>query len=137
MRIFRSLLLLPLLAMTATASLAAEESEPPEARDKVATLIVYGTDPCPRSDGDEIVVCAREPEDERYRIPKRLRRAKPDAAQRSWSDRVQTLETVSRNGTPNSCSPVGSNGQTGCYAELLRRAREERAQAAREAPEAR
>lgn len=150
----RSFFLLPLLTMSASAAFAADdapvpetrgpipevpapEAPVPEARDKVATLIVYGNDPCPRGDGEEIVVCAREPEGERYRIPKPLRRAKPEAGQRSWSDRVQTLETVSRNGTPNSCSPIGSNGQTGCYAQLLRQAREEREQAAREAPEAR
>ena len=28
---------------------------------KVSEIIVYGTDPCPRSTDDEIVVCARKP----------------------------------------------------------------------------
>lgn len=96
--------------------------------DRITTLVVYGDDPCPRSSNDEIVVCAREPESERYRIPKRLRRGKPEAAQRSWGDRVQVLEMIGRQGTPNSCSPVGSGGQTGCIAQFLRQAREERNQ---------
>lgn len=105
---------------------------PADEPSKITTLVVYGDDPCPRSSNEEIVVCAREPESERYRIPKRLRRAKPDAAQRSWGDRVQVLEMVGRQGTPNSCSPVGSGGQSGCMAQFLRQAREERERAALE-----
>src|SRR5207302_9162497 len=34
----------------------------------VAEIIVYGNDPCPRSTEDQVVVCARRPEGERYRI---------------------------------------------------------------------
>jgi hypothetical protein len=122
----RLLLLLPLLLI----AMPANAAEPPvKDADKVTTLVVYGDDPCPRSSDEEIVVCAREPESERYRIPKRLRRAKPDAAERSWGDRVQVLEMVGRQGTPNSCSPIGSNGQTGCMAQFMRQAREERRKA--------
>ena len=130
----RIALILPLLL---TAVVARADDPPPPPQEKIATLVVYGSDPCPASTGDEIVVCAREPESERYRIPKRLRHTKPKAAERSWSDRVQTLETVSRIGTPNSCSPVGSGGQTGCFEKLIREAREERRQAANEMPDAR
>lgn len=125
----RLLLLLPLL-LTALPVNAADR--PASDTDKVTTLVVYGDDPCPRSSDEEIVVCAREPESERYRIPKRLRRAKPDAAERSWGDRVQVLEMVGRQGTPNSCSPIGSNGQTGCLTQFMRQAREERQKAAAE-----
>lgn len=125
-----SLLLCAGLALVAVPAIAADPpaSEPT----KITTLVVYGNDPCPRSSNEEIVVCAREPESERYRIPKRLRRAKPDTAQRSWGDRVQVLEMIGRQGTPNSCSPVGSGGQTGCIAQFLRQAREEREQTAHE-----
>lgn len=126
MRFARFLLCVTLAAVAAPA-LAADP--PPSEPDKITTLVVYGDDPCPRSSDEEIVVCAREPESERYRIPKRLRRAKPDAAQRSWGDRVQVLEMVGRQGTPNSCSPVGSGGQSGCMAQFLRQAREERERA--------
>lgn len=116
----------------ATPALAQEADAPKPTSEKISTLVVYGDDPCPRSSEDEIIVCAREPESERYRIPKRLRKARPDAAQRSWSDRVQVLETVSKQGLPNSCSPVGAGGQTGCFDQLLRQFREERAQQASE-----
>jgi hypothetical protein len=97
---------------------------------RMASLIVFGNDPCPRSSGDEIIVCARLPESERYRLPKRFRGKRENApAVESWSNRVATLESVSRAGTPNSCSPVGSGGQTGCYSQFLRQAREEQRQA--------
>ena len=38
---------------------------------RISEIIVYGTDPCPRSTDDEVVVCARKPESERFRIPER------------------------------------------------------------------
>ncbi|AGH48572.1 MULTISPECIES: hypothetical protein [Sphingomonadales] len=103
---------------------------PPE---KVSSLVVYGDDPCPRSTSDEIVVCGREPESERYRVPKRFRGKKAEPAQQSWSNTVRQLEWVSRAGTPNSCSPVGSGGATGCYQMFMRQARAEREQARQEA----
>ncbi len=95
------------------------------------TVPVFGNDPCPKASGDEIVVCPRLPESDRYRLPKRFRgkKASESAAGQAWANRVETLESVSRAGTPNSCSPVGSGGFTGCYAKLLADARAERRQA--------
>jgi len=119
-----------LLAQAAHAQPAEEQTPPPE---KVSTLIVYGNDPCPAGTGNEIIVCGREPESERYRVPKRFRGKKAEPAQQAWSNTVRELEYISRVGTPNSCSPVGSGGATGCYQQLLRQAREEREQARREA----
>lgn len=120
-----------LAAGPAIAQDTAGEVVPPP--DRISTMVVYGSDPCPRGSGEEIVVCAREPESERYRVPKRFREKKPEAAQESWSNTVRQLEWVSRVGTPNSCSPVGSGGATGCYQQLLRQARAEREQAKRDA----
>jgi hypothetical protein len=133
--IMKPIPLLLVAVMTATAVPAFAADPPPSEPTKMTTLVVYGDDPCPRSNDEEIVVCAREPESERYRIPKKLRRAKPDAAQRSWGDRVQVLEMVGRQGTPNSCSPIGTGGQSGCMAQFLRQAREERERAALEGPQ--
>lgn len=97
----------------------------------MASLIVFGNDPCPRSTNDEIVVCARLPEGERYRIPKRFRgkRAADAPAPDTWTNRVSTLESVSRAGLPNSCSVVGSGGQTGCYQQFLHQAYQDRQEA--------
>jgi hypothetical protein len=38
----------------------------PALAQRVNEIIVYGTDPCPRSTDDEVVVCARKPESHRY-----------------------------------------------------------------------
>lgn len=120
------------LLQAAPPAIAPEQSAEAQG-EKMSTLLVFGNDPCPRGKDDEIVVCARLPENERYRIPRRLRRTPDDAAQQSWASRVQALEYIGRVGTPNSCSPVGTAGQTGCYQQFLRIAREERRAAQSEA----
>ena len=103
-------------------SAAAAQEAPPE---RESALVVYGDDPCPRSeDPDEVVVCARRPEEERYRIPGPLREDR-QPTEPSWSSQVQQLEEAQRDTRPDSCSVVGSFGQTGCTQELLRRWREE------------
>ena len=92
-------------------------AEGPPARQ--STLVIYGNEPCPTSGPDnEVVVCARRPEEERYRIPRRIReRQQTDT---SWASRVDGLEDESRPLRPNSCSVVGSNGFTGCTAAMIR-----------------
>lgn len=119
-------LLFPIALLLAAPALAAPEpAEPPPAR--TSTLVVFGDDPCPRSSDDEIIVCARQPESDRYRIPKSLRKhPKTDQVTQSWVDRARTLDMVSKRGLPNSCSPNGSNGQTGCMRQFLEAARAER-----------
>lgn len=120
----KSLILLPLLlaATPLAAAPKAEEPSPP----RISTLVVFGDDPCPRSGDEEIIVCARQPESDRYRIPKQFRKQKREAVTQSWVDRARTLDMVSRKGLPNSCSPQGSNGQTGCMRQFLEAARAER-----------
>jgi hypothetical protein len=93
---------------------------------KVNQLIVYGDDPCPKSSEDEIIVCARKPENDRYRIPERLRGNPNDPANDSWSNRAKELQYVGRTGT-ESCSTVGPGGFTGCLAQIIRQAKAERA----------
>jgi hypothetical protein len=88
--------------------------------ERISTLIVFGSDPCPRSSPGEVVVCARQPESERYRIPKRFRGQAYNAARDgSWAGTAKVLEYVSRQGLPDSCSPIGSNGQTGCFRRFM------------------
>lgn len=100
-------------------------SAPAEAQRSELVLAVYGEDPCPTSNGQEIVVCYRLPEDERYRIPEALRESRDLAASDSWRNRAQALEYVGRTGTM-SCSPVGPGGASGCMNELFNAARAER-----------
>jgi len=92
---------------------------------KVSEIIVYGTDPCPRSTEDEVVVCARKPEAERYRIPERYRQSGSRQSRESWANRAIAFETYGRSGI-NSCSPVGPAGYTGCTQQLINQAVQER-----------
>ncbi|BAV64945.1 hypothetical protein SCLO_1019050 [Sphingobium cloacae] len=110
-----------LLLMAGTAAQAAPPpppvpADPPQ---KIFNLIVYGDDPCPKGEGDEIVVCARKPESERYRIPKKMREKPAPAGGPGWGSQVATMEQVQRQTLPGSCSAIGSNGFTGCTAKML------------------
>jgi hypothetical protein len=80
---------------------------------------IFGEDPCPVSSGNDVVVCARRPETERYRVPPNLRRT-GQAQEQSWGSRVEGLEEASRDMRPNSCSTVGSFGQSGCTGQMIR-----------------
>lgn len=102
------------------------QAPPALAQSGERVIIVYGDDACPTSGtGEEIVVCARKPETERYRIPEELRSSNPSPASASWASRATSIEYVGRSGT-DSCSPSGAGGWTGCYADLMRKAREEK-----------
>jgi hypothetical protein len=92
---------------------------------KISEIIVYGTDPCPRSTDDEVVVCARKPEAERFRIPERYRQSGSRQSRESWANRAVAFETYGRTGI-NSCSPVGPGGFTGCTQQLINQAVKER-----------
>ena len=92
-----------------------------QAQPRVNEIIVYGTDPCPRSTDDEVVVCARKPGSERYRIPEALRQGGSIQSRTAWAERARVFETVSDTGI-NSCSPVGPAGYTGCTIELINEA---------------
>ena len=96
---------------------------------RIAEIIVYGDDPCPRSTDDEIVVCARKPESERYRIPEDLRTGGARQTREAWVNRARSLETVSDTGIM-SCSPVGPAGFTGCLEQLIGRNAEQSGEAA-------
>lgn len=84
---------------------------------RVNQLIVYGDDPCPQSSDDEITVCARKDEGERYRIPEPLRLT-PSPENDAWNNRVIAYETVGKTGTL-SCTPTGAGGWTGCVNQMI------------------
>ncbi|MGF7154087.1 hypothetical protein [Novosphingobium gossypii] len=93
--------------------------------EKVNQLIIYGDDKCPESASGEITVCARKPEEERYRIPEPLRGLDQPQSE-AWANKVQAYETVGRFGT-QSCSPAGSGGWLGCTQQLINNAYAEKA----------
>ena len=93
---------------------------------RVNQLIIYGDDPCPEStDPNEITVCARLPDADRYRVPPSLRDNPNEPASNSWANRATELSYVGRTGT-DSCSTVGGGGFTGCFNQLVSQARAER-----------
>ena len=96
----------------------------PALAQRVNEIIVYGTDPCPRSTDDEVVVCARKPESERYRIPERYRETGPRQTREAWANRAKSFEYVGRTGL-QSCSAVGPAGNTGCLQNMIDRAKAE------------
>ena len=118
-----------LFAFAAAAAVIAIAPLPASAQDaagdRVNTIIVYGEDECPQSTGEEIVVCARMDEGERYRIPETLRQSS-DPENEPWASRVRAYETVGNFGAL-SCSPVGSGGELGCTAKMIEAAYQERA----------
>lgn len=88
-------------------------------------LVIFGDDKCPtNASGDEIIVCARRPESERYRIPKDVRPRSQAPQNQSWAARSQSAMSTGRTGT-DSCSAVGAGGWTGCWAEQMRAAKAE------------
>lgn len=119
------------IAALAAASAAALTLLPAPAtaqEEKVRKLVVYGKDPCPRAQsGGEVVICARRPETERYRIPEELRDsvAQDDPESTAWAARAESLEYVGRAGI-QSCSTVGPGGVSGCWNEMVRAWRRDR-----------
>jgi hypothetical protein len=91
----------------------------------ISEIIVYGNDPCPRSTDDQVVVCARKPEGERFRIPEKLRSGGPRQTRDAWANKARQFETVGSTGT-FSCSPVGPGGYTGCLTQVINQAKRER-----------
>jgi hypothetical protein len=89
----------------------------------VRRVVVYGSEACPRGEAGEIIVCARRPEGDRYRIPEELRDTPDESPEsESWAARAESLEYVGDTGT-QSCSTVGPGGFTGCWEKMMREAR--------------
>ncbi len=100
--------------------------EPAAAQVQNGTLVIYGNDKCPtNSSGEEIVVCVRRSERERFRIPKELRDVEPTRDGESWATRVGDNLNAGATGI-GSCSTVGAGGQTGCFVQRANAARAER-----------
>ena len=120
-------MLKPSLFLTAAAVLTAGLASAPAAvaQSRNAEILVYGNDPCPRSTDDEIVVCRRLPETQRYRIAEELRSPGSRQERQAWVNQSRALQTVGATGT-NTCSPVGPGGHTGCVVQEIENARQQR-----------
>ena len=124
--IMRSLKIL-LAAAAVTGGFAPLEA-PAAAQSTTGQVIVYGNDPCPRSTDDQVVVCSRRPETERYRLPKNQQLQGTRQQRQSWANKSQQLMTVGNTGV-GSCSAVGPGGREGCLVQQIQQDK----QAAKEA----
>lgn len=111
---FRTAVLAALIALPAMASAQDAQVDTPPQRIRSVTLT--GDQKCPQSTAGEVVVCSTL--DQPYRIPKALRDDKPIAAQnQSWVNRAASMDQIGRvaGGLPDTCSAVGTGGQSGCF----------------------
>ena len=89
-------------------------------------LVIYGNDRCPtNSNGEEIVVCVRRGEEERFRIPKELRTTEASPDQQSWAVRQKSALEAGATGV-GTCNTIGASGQSGCFFQNADRWRAER-----------
>lgn len=113
----RSLLVLTAIGAAALVSPASAQTPVDTGDESYNMVIVYGDDACPPSEDGTIVVCARQAESERYRIPEALRYTDGPKSE-AWMNRVERLEWVGTSGMM-SCSPAGSGGFTGCTQKFI------------------
>jgi hypothetical protein len=105
-------------------------SDPPQ---RVRSVSLSPGQTCPKAAKDEVVVCATL--DEPYRIPKALRKSEITAANQSWVNRAALMDDAGRvaAGLPDTCSVVGTGGQSGCMQSTMRAWSAERRQMAKDA----
>lgn len=125
----RALLLLSLPALLGSPTLGQTAADNQVKR--IRSVVIYGDDVCPTAaNPDEIVVCSKRPERERYRLPQSVReQAQKNRKNRSWAARSQDMSNLGRSGN-GTCSPVGPNGGSGCVLQGIRDAAEEKRDAA-------
>ena len=118
---------LALIPAALTVALGGLAAAPVSAQSSPAVheIEVFGSDPCPRSTDDAVIVCARKPEKDRFRIPEKLRQSGSLQSRQSWARRATAFETYGRTGI-NSCSPVGPGGFTGCTQQVINQAFKDR-----------
>lgn len=97
---------------------------PADAQRRQRYIEVFGNDRCPEGSNDEIIVCGRKPESDRFRIPTELRDSST-ADLVTQESRVDQMVALGRTGT-NSCSAVGPGGFTGCFQQQVQANRDEK-----------
>ena len=104
-------------ALLASGAASAQQSaqQGGDAPQRIRSVTLQPGEQCPPSSGDEVVVCYQGGNP--YRIPPALRREVIPPANQSWVNRAAALDQTGRvaGGLPDTCSPVGNGGQTGCF----------------------
>lgn len=105
-------LLLAAVLIAAPAAAMAQQGEPPQ---RIRNVQLGRGEACPKAAPGEVVVCSTA--EEPYRMPRAFRDSGPiPTARQSWVNRAADIDQASRvaGGLPNTCSVVGTGGQTGC-----------------------
>lgn len=112
----RSLAVLALIALPIGAVAQTKPADTAGSPKRIRSVTITPTEKCPESTTpDEVIVCTTL--DNQYRIPKELRDSAPiPPARQAWTNRVAADEQTARSaaGLPDTCSTVGTGGQTGC-----------------------
>ena len=105
----------------AAGTLAALSAGSASAQTRDRVIDIYGSDKCPANNGQDIVVCRKHPETERYRIPKDLRDSEP--APQAAGGNVGALSAVNTTGGTGvqvqSCNAIGAGVAAGCLTSEL------------------
>lgn len=113
------------MMMAALVAIPCLWAAPAMAQQAGGVLLIYGKDKCPTNEnGEEIVVCRRLDESERYRIPQDLREAEVKPQRESWAVRSQDALSTGEVGI-GSCSAVGPGGGIGCFGQQAAQSRAE------------
>jgi hypothetical protein len=113
-------LTLTLTAMAVMAGGLVAVPAPAIAQAGTGKITIYGNDPCPAQN-----ICVRAPESQRYRLPQSQNPQGTRQQRESWAQRSQALTTAGATG-PQSCSPVGPGGFTGCLTQEIRQSKQAR-----------
>ena len=109
------------LAASLVALPVVAEAQTDDRPQRIRSVTLTGQERCPPASGpDEVVVCRRA--EDPYRIPEALRDSGPIPAQnQAWGNRVAEMREIDKRagGVPNSCSAIGTAGQTGCSTQAL------------------
>lgn len=99
---------------------AGQENAPQDPPKRVRSVLLYGDQTCPKpTTPDEVVVCAKDG-DSPYRLPEKMRPKPSQSGNQAWANRTEDMMEANRAGLPNSCSAIGSGGQSGCTQQMLR-----------------
>ena len=114
-------------------SASAQEATPSEAPQRYRSVTLNPGEKCPAPVGNEVVVCGTV--EDPYRIPKQFRHTTIPPQNQSWVNRAAMVDEVSRvaGGLPDTCSAVGTGGQSGCSMMAMRAWAAERREMQREA----
>ncbi|WP_086617740.1 hypothetical protein [Erythrobacter tepidarius] len=107
----------PALIASAAALAFAAPASAQSADEKINMVIAYNESECPVAQPGELVVCEILVEEERYRIPPKLR-SSDNPANKSFALQVEQIKYAGDFGAM-SCSPAGAGGFTGCTQKFI------------------